>query len=132
MVDQGTGFNLVAGVFALRQDRHKSLRKRTLGEQAAQQIGNPERNEESIGIQTGAERAGDQELADEAGDAGEQRKAADFRESAQKIHGAEYTVEVHGAGGFTRSIRTLPEFAGAPPVNAFSEPLFAFKCLNLL
>ncbi len=59
------------------QHRHKRLAERTLGEQAAQQIGNAEGDVERVGERAGAKSGGHEQLAHQPGDARCQRQQRD-------------------------------------------------------
>ena len=71
---------------ALREDRHERLRKRTLGEQAAEDIRQPERSLEGVHLQPGTEDNRLQALARETRDAREQRHRAHRRQRLQQVH----------------------------------------------
>ena len=86
VIDQAEGFHVAALVLVFAEDGHEGLREGALGEQPAQQVGQLEGDEEGVGRQSGAERAGDDEVAHEAEDAREQRHAADRGEGAKQIH----------------------------------------------
>ena len=72
-----------APVPVFRQQRDERLREGAFGEQPAQQVGQPEGDEEGVGHHAGAEGTGDDEVADEAEDAGKQSHAADRGQRAQ-------------------------------------------------
>ncbi len=55
--------------------------KAPFGEDGAEMVGQPQRDEEGVGHRPGAEHRGQHDVADKAGDAREQREAAD-REDA--------------------------------------------------
>ncbi len=86
VVDQQLGLFMPAAVPVFAEDRHERLRERALGEQAAQQVGQPERDEERIGRHARAEHARDQHVAHEGEDARNQGQAADRGQRFKKIH----------------------------------------------
>ena len=69
----------------LGENRHERLRKRALGEQAAQQIRQPKRRLERVHLEARAERRRLETFANEPGDAGEKRHPADGRQGSKKI-----------------------------------------------
>jgi len=62
------------------------LRECSFREQPAQQVGQLEGNEESVGHQSGAENPGNHEIAHEAQDAREEGHATDGGQGFQQIH----------------------------------------------
>ena len=85
--------NSFAGVGAvLRADarigRHEGGVERTLGEDRAEMIGQPQRDEERVGDRPGAEDRRQHDVAREAGDAREQREAADGEDALSMASGS--------------------------------------------
>ena len=64
-----------------RIGRHEGGVERALGEDGAEMVGQPQRDEEGVGHRPGAEHRGQHDVADEAGDARQQRKAADRQDA---------------------------------------------------
>ena len=77
VIDQQLGFFMSAAVPVFAENRHECLGKRTLREQAAQQVGQLECNEEGIGRHARTEYSGDQHVAHEREDARNKGQAAD-------------------------------------------------------
>ena len=63
MVGQLLARFLAMLVLVFRQDRHEGLRERTLGKQAAQQVGDAEGNNEGVRVGAGAKGAREQAFA---------------------------------------------------------------------
>ena len=64
-----------------RIGRHERRRERALGEDRAEMIGQPERDEERIRDRPGAEHRRHHDVAQEAGDARQERQAADGQDA---------------------------------------------------
>jgi hypothetical protein len=77
VIDQQLGFFMPAPVLVFAEDRHERLRKRPLGEQSAQQIGQFESHKESICCHARAEYPGNQHVAHKGEDARNKGQAAD-------------------------------------------------------
>ena len=86
VIHQQLGLVMAAPALVFAEDRHEGLRERALGEQAAQQIGQLERDEEGVRRHARAEDPRDQHIADEGQDARNQRQAADGRKDFEQIH----------------------------------------------
>jgi hypothetical protein len=61
----------------LRVGRHVGGIERAFGEQRAEMIGQPQRDEKSVGHRPGAKHRGEHDIADKAGDPRHQRQPAD-------------------------------------------------------
>ena len=70
-----------------REQRHEGGGEGPFGEQAAEQIGQAEGDDESVGDHARAQEVGDQHVADEAEHTAEQRVSADGGDRFQQIHG---------------------------------------------
>ncbi len=68
------------------EQRHEGLVEGALGEQAAEEVGQLERDEEGVGHRPGAGDGGDHHVAGEAGDAAQQGEAADRGDGAGEAH----------------------------------------------
>ena len=88
VIHQHAGLGVPAPGLVFGQNRHEGLRKRALGEQPAQQVGDAEGDEEGVGVEPRAEDAGDDGVAHEAENARQQRHAAHGGEGLEQIHGA--------------------------------------------
>ena len=65
-----------------RIGRHEGGVERALGEDRAEMIGQPQRDEEGVGDRAGAEHRRQHDVAREAGEAREQREAADGEDAS--------------------------------------------------
>ena len=86
VIDQQFGFVVPAPVTVFAENRHERLRERALGEQAAQQVGQLERDEKRIRRRARAEDPRDQHIAHKGEDARKQCQAADGGEGFKEVH----------------------------------------------
>ena len=75
------------------EERHEGGAERAFGEEAAEQVGQAQRDEERVGHRPGAEERRGQHVADEAQDAAHHGIAADRRDRAQQSHAADGVEE---------------------------------------
>ena len=86
MVNEAFGFSFASLVLVFAQNRYECLREGAFGKHSSQQVGEFEGDEERIGHQACAKRAGDDKVANESEDAGEQCHAADGNEGFEQVH----------------------------------------------
>src|SRR5206468_11807559 len=84
--DERPGCVVAALAAVLRQDGDERLRERAFGEQAPQEVGQPERGLEGVHRQSSAEGRRLEALARKTGNAGQQRHAADRSERFEEVH----------------------------------------------
>ncbi|MNZ74757.1 hypothetical protein D3C78_932170 [compost metagenome] len=84
--DEGPGRLLALLGLVLGQDGDEGLGEGTFGEDAAQQVGQLERDEEGVGRHAGAEVARDYGVADESQHAGKHGDGADGRQRLEQVH----------------------------------------------
>jgi hypothetical protein len=77
VIEQRLDLILFVAVTCFAKNRHERLGESPFGEQAAQQVGNPECNPERIGQRAGTEGSGNQNIAGQARNARKQGEAAD-------------------------------------------------------
>ncbi len=124
-VDQPMRDLVAFGDARVGQQRHERLRERAFGEQAAQQVGDAERDVVGVGEAAGAEARGDQLLTHQAGHARGERQQRNRRGGLEKIHrgptgfwlrrsrdlGRDYRKRDPGQ---TSKARVIPLFDGPP------------------
>ena len=86
-----------------RIGRHEGGVEGAFGEDRAEMIGQPQRDEEGIGDRPGAEHRRQHDVAHEAGDARQQRQAADGEDASEH---AAFQKSANQASGISRSAIT--------------------------
>ncbi|MCY1530354.1 hypothetical protein D9M68_655380 [compost metagenome] len=115
------GGNLVdhqaRGVVALlltrtRQHRHECLAESTLGEEAAQQVGNAEGDVERVGQRTSAKGGRHEQFAHQSRDAGSEGEQGNERGGFEQGHGASVATRRRGTQFSLASILARAKIAG--------------------